>query len=320
MKTVINSIAGHLPTKIVTNDDLSQTLDTTHEWIFDRTGIEKRHLVSDGELASDLGLIAARRVLEQVNFDPSGIDAVIVSTTTSDRRFPSCAARIQGDIGAKRAFAFDVGAACAGFIYTLAIADSLMKSMRLQNVLLVCCETLSLFVDWTDRATCVLFGDGAGALLLNAADDSSESGLIATKLYTDGSKEKYNSILSHSGPQNDHRGYTTMSGRSVFKYAIEYMSASMNEILDENGMTIDDIDWIIPHQANRRILESLCKIKNFPLEKMIITTQNHANTSSASIPLAMSSAIRDGRIKRGQSILMTALGAGLVYGSAIIRY
>ncbi|MDR0640801.1 MAG: ketoacyl-ACP synthase III [Holosporales bacterium] len=320
MKTAISSIAGYLPSKIITNDDLSKTLDTTHEWIFDRTGIEQRHLVSDGEFASDLGIIAAKKALEQINFDPSNIDAIIVSTTTSDRRFPSCAARIQGELQANRAFAFDVAAACAGFIYTIAIADSMMKSRQLQNVLLVCCETLSLFVDWTDRSTCVLFGDGAGALLLNAAEDDSPSGLVATKLYTDGSPEKYNSILSHNGPQNDNRGYTTMMGRAVFKYAIENMSASMHEILTENNMTLNDIDWIIPHQANRRILESLCKMKNFPLEKMIITTQDHANTSSASIPLAMCRAIENGRIKKGQTILMTALGAGLVYGSAIIKY
>jgi 3-oxoacyl-[acyl-carrier-protein] synthase-3 len=319
MKTVINSIATHLPSKVVTNDDLSDNLDTSHEWIFTRTGIERRHLVSDGEFASDLGIIAAKKAIEQADFDPAKLEAIIVSTTTADRHFPSCGARIQGEIGATKAFAFDVGAACAGFIYSLAIADSLIKGSNLNNILLVCCETLSRFVDWTDRSTCVLFGDGAGALLLQSSEDDHQ-GLIATKLYTDGSKEKHDSILAHSGPQNGHRGYTTMKGRSVFKYAIEYMDQSVSEILTENNMTFDDIDWIIPHQANRRILESLCKMKNFPTEKMIITTNEHANTSSASIPLAMGYGIENGKIKRGHTILLTALGAGLVWGSAILRY
>ncbi|MDR1476359.1 MAG: ketoacyl-ACP synthase III [Holosporales bacterium] len=318
MKTVISSIAAHLPSKIVTNQELSEALDTSHDWIYSRTGIEKRHIVSDGEFASDLGIIAARKAIEQINFNPMDLDAIVVSTTTADRRFPSCSARIQGEIRATNAFAFDLGAACAGCIYGLAVADSLIKGSNVNNILLVCCETLSLFVDWTDRATCVLFGDGAGALLLQASEDD-QRGIIATKLYTDGTKEKHDSILSHNGPQNNHRGYTTMLGRAVFKYAIEDMALSMLEILLENDMTIDDIDWIIPHQANRRILESLCKMKNFPLDKMIITTHEHANTSSASIPLAMQYGIDDNRIKRGDTILLTALGAGLVWGSAILR-
>jgi 3-oxoacyl-[acyl-carrier-protein] synthase-3 len=317
-RSVISSIATHLPEKVVTNDDLSKTLDTSHEWIFDRTGIEERHIVSDGELASDLGVKAAQKAIEQIGLNPVEVDAIIVSTTTADRRFPSCAARIQGELGATKAFAFDINAACAGFIYSLAITDSMMKTMGLKNVLLITCETLSLFVDWTDRSTCVLFGDGAGALVLQPSSEGNR-GLVATKLYSDGAKDKYDSILSHNGLQNDHRGYTTMAGRSVFKYAIECMDSSMNEILTENKMTIDDIDWIIPHQANRRILEALCRMKGFPNEKMIITTEGHANTSSSSIPLAMKTAMDDGRIKKGDTLLLTALGAGLVWGSAILN-
>jgi 3-oxoacyl-[acyl-carrier-protein] synthase-3 len=326
MPIVIAGISAHLPEKIVTNDELSRQLDTSHEWIFTRTGIEKRHIAAADELASDLGITAAEIALEKAGVAPSDVDAIIVSTTTADRRFPSCACRIQGAIGAIKAFSFDINAACAGFIYGLAVADSMMKSMNLKNVLLVAAETLTKFVDWTDRATCVLFGDGAGAFVLRSIEDGAAgpdalggSGIIATKLYSDGSETKHNSILSHGGPQNDNRGYITMVGRAVFKYAIDCMAMSMNEILEENCMTMDDIDWIIPHQANKRILESMCKIRDFPLEKLIVTTQEHANTSSASIPLALSQAMADGKVKSGNTLLFTAMGAGLVWGASIVR-
>ena len=317
--TKILSIESFLPSKVVSNDDLSQKLDTSHEWIYERTGIERRHIVDEGQFSSDLGYKAAKKVLDASGIAAEEIDAIIVATTTSDRRFPSCAAKIQGDLHATKAFAFDINAACSGFIYALALADSLIKSRSLKNVLLIGVDTLSLFVDWTDRSTCVLFGDGAGALILQSSNDtSSKTGIIATKLYTDGSKYDY--ILSNQGPQNDHRGFLTMAGKSVFKYAIEYMAKSMDEILAENNMTIDDIDWIIPHQANKRIIESLCKMKNFPIEKMILSIHEHANTSSASIPLAMKEAIDSGKIKRGDTLLLTAIGAGLVWGSAIIKF
>jgi 3-oxoacyl-[acyl-carrier-protein] synthase-3 len=318
MRVAISSVAAYLPEGVVTNDDLARVLDTSDEWIFERTGIKTRHIVSDDELASDIGLKAAERAISQISMHPSEIDAIVVSTTTADRRFPSCSSKIQGEIGAVNAFAFDVNAACAGFIYCLAISEGIMRSMRLKNVLLISCETLSLFVDWRDRATCVLFGDGAGAVILQSSD-TEDSGIIATKLYSDGSKEKHDSILSHYGPQNGNRGYTTMAGRSVFKYAIEYMGSSVNAILSENGLTFDDIDWIIPHQANGRIIEALCRMKGFPIEKMIITTYGHANTSSSSIPLAMKAAIDDGRIKKGDTLLLTAVGAGLVWGAAIVK-
>ncbi|MDR1391532.1 MAG: ketoacyl-ACP synthase III [Holosporales bacterium] len=318
MKVKVASLSAHLPQKIVTNDDLAKTLDTSHEWIYTRTGIESRHLSSDSELSSDLAIEAAKKAIARVNLNPKDVDGIIVSTTTADRRFPSCACRVQGEIGAEKAFALDINAACCGFIYGLSVSDSMIKAMGLKNVLLIGAETLSKFVDWTDRSTCVLFGDGAGAFLLQPSQDDS-SGIIATKLYSDGRKEKYEYILAHNGPQNDNRGYTTMSGKAVFKCAIDCMAISINEILDENGMTIDDIDWIVPHQANRRILEALCRMRNFPIEKVIITTQNHANTSSSSIPLAICDAMAKGTIKEGDTLLFTALGAGLVWGSAIVR-
>ncbi len=320
MRTIITSVGSSLPKKVVSNDDLSQTLDTSHEWIYERTGIERRHLVSDGEFASDLGAKAATDALQKAGICASEVDAIIVATATADRRFPSCACKIQGEIGAVNAFAFDVNAACSGFIYGLSIADSLIKTKSLKNVLLIGADTLSLFVDWSDRSTCVLFGDGAGAMLLQSSHEDTSNGIIATKLYSDGEKSKHDYILANQGEQNDHRGYLTMNGKPVFKYAIEYMAMSMNEILAENNMTMDDIDWIVPHQANRRILESLCKMKDFPIEKVILYIHEHANTSSASIPLAMKCAIDDGKIKKGDTLLLTALGAGLTWGSAIIKY
>ncbi len=314
----INSVASYLPKKIVTNDDLSKTLDTSHEWIYTRTGISSRHIAADDEFASDLALNAAKTALKKSNLDPKDLDAIIVTTITSDRRFPSVACKVQGKLGANKAFALDVNAACAGFIYGLAVADSMMKSMNLRNVLLIGSETLTKFVDWTDRSTCVLFGDGAGAFVLQNSTDNSR-GIIATKLYSNGHEEKYNYLLAHSSLQKVDKNYVTMVGRSVFKYAIEYMAMSMTEILEENNMSIDDIDWIIPHQANKRILESMCKMKNFPIEKVIITTDTHANTSSASIPLALDDAITNRTVKKGDTLLFTALGAGLTWGSAIVR-
>lgn len=318
MRIKITDIATYLPEKVVTNDDLSATLDTSHEWIYTRTGIESRHISARDELTSTLAIEATKKLIRQSNVDPMTIDAIIVSTTTGDTRFPSCACKVQGAIEAYKAFAFDVNAACAGFIYALAVADSMMKSMKLRRVLLISAETITKFVDWTDRSTCVLFGDGAGAMLLEEAEDS-QTGIIATKLYSNGEDEKFNSILAHNGEQNGNRGYITMAGRTVFKYAIDYMAMSMKEILDENNMTISDIDWIIPHQANRRILESMCKMRDFPIEKVIITTQEHANTSSASIPLALRDALDKGKVNQGDTLLFTALGAGLTWGSAIVR-
>ena len=320
MRTKITDIATYLPEKVVTNDDLSKTLDTSHEWIYTRTGIESRHISAEDELTSTLAIEATNKLISQSKLDPMSIDAIIVATTTGDTRFPSCACKVQGAIGAYKAFAFDVNAACAGFIYALAIADSIMKSMKLKRILLISSETITKFVDWSDRSTCVLFGDGAGAMLLDTTEDKdTDTGIIATKLYSNGEEEKYNSILAHNGEQNGNRGYITMAGRTVFKYAIDYMAMSMNEILEETNMTIEDIDWIMPHQANRRILESMCKMRDFPLEKVIITTQKHANTSSASIPLALRDALDKGTVKQGDTLLFTALGAGLTWGSAIVR-
>lgn len=318
MTITIASLASCLPEKIITNDDLAKIVDTSNEWIYGRTGIERRHVV-DGEFAADLGAMAARKALDLAGILPNDVDGIVVATCTSETRMPSCACKIQGELGAVHAFAFDVNAACAGFIYGLAVVEGLMKSMNLKNVLLIAVDTLSLFVDWTDRSTCVLFGDGSGAIVLQKSEDDGVGDIVAIKLYADGSKEKYGHILMHNGPQNDNRGYISMSGHAVFKSAIDSMSFAMTEILTENYMTIDDIDWIVPHQANRRIIESLCKLKNFPMEKVVLTMHEHANTSSASIPLALSLSLDNKKINKGDVLLLTAFGAGLVFGSAIIK-
>ncbi|MBQ8651150.1 MAG: ketoacyl-ACP synthase III [Alphaproteobacteria bacterium] len=316
MKLALNSIATYLPEKVLTNDDLSKTLDTSHEWIYTRTGIERRHIV-ENETAADIGYKAAIKTLEQAGKNPEDVDAIIVSTTTHDQHFPSCAAKIQNLLGAHNAFALDVNAACAGFIYGLSVADGLIKTLNKNNVLLICTEVLTKHVDWSDRATCVLFGDGAGALLFEKQSDISK-GIIGTNLKADATGEKYGYILS-CDPSKEEKTYMTMNGRAVFKHAIDNMATSMLDLLNEHNMTLDDVDWIVPHQANRRIIESMCKMYELPEEKVVITTGNHANTSSASIPLAIRTAMDDGRIKPGQTLLLSALGAGFVWGSAILK-
>lgn len=324
MATIIASIESYLPSKVVTNDDLSKIVETSHEWIYERTGIEKRHIVED-EDGADLGCQAAEKALAAAGILASDIDAIVVTTCTAKIRVPPCACKIQGKLGATRAFAFDINASCAGFIYGLSVADGIMRSMRLKNVLLISVDTLSLFVDWTDRNTCVLFGDGAGAVVLQNSEmlsigvDKKDSSILAIKLYANGELEKYEYIMTHNSAHNDHRGYIAMSGSHVFKHAIDGMAEAIGGILKENNMTLDDIDWIVPHQANKRIIESMCKLKNFPMEKVILTIHDHANTSSASIPLAISAAIADKRIKKGDVLLLVAFGAGFVYGAAIVK-
>ena len=315
-RSTISSIETHLPEKILTNHDLAEIVDTNNEWIVDRTGIERRHIVAPGEFNHDIGAKAALKSLESEGISPLDIDGIIVSTTSPEKKCPASATRIQALIGAKNAFAFDIQAACAGFVYGLSVADSFIKSGSAKKILLICAETMSLVTDWTDRSTCVLLGDGAGSCIVKESEDQ-DKGIVATKLYSDG--EKNDLITIENSEKNDHRGYMTMQGRSVFKYAIEYMAMAMNNILSENNMTIDDIDWIVPHQANKRILESMCKMKDFPIEKVIMSIQDHANTSSASIPLAIKDALDSGKVKKGDTLLLTALGAGLVWGSAIIK-
>lgn len=314
-KSAISSLETYLPEKVLTNFDLANIVETTNEWIVDRTGIERRHIVEPGEFVHDIAAKAAVKSLRSEGISPLEIDGIIVATTTSEKKCPSTAAKVQAIIGADNAFAFDIQAACAGFVYSLSMADSLIKSETAKKILLIGADTLTLFTDWTDRSTCVLFGDGAGACIVKESADS--AGFMASKLFSDGTKDGL--IVIENSEKNENRGHMTMQGRSVFKYAIEYMYDSMDKILKEHNMTFNDIDWIIPHQANRRILESMAKMKNVPMEKIIISISEHANTSSASIPLALKDAMDKKIVKKGDILLLTALGAGLVWGSALIK-
>ncbi len=316
LSSKISGIATYLPEKILTNDDLSKMVDTNNEWIVSRTGIEKRHIADDNEYTYDLAVKSAVKTLQQENLKATDIDCIIVSTTTPADKCPSTAVKVQSKIGAKNAFAFDIQAACSGFIYGLSIADSFIKSGQAKRVLLIGAETMSKVTDWTDRSTCVLFGDGAGSCILSKATDECHK-VIAIKLYSDG--DRYDQIVIHNSEKNNCRGHMTMNGSEVFKSAIRCMGEAVNDILNENDMTIDDVDWIIPHQANARIIKSLCEQNDYPIEKSIISLQNHANTSSATIPMAIDYGIKSGRIKSGNILLLTAMGAGLTWGSAIVK-
>ena len=316
MNSQISSIATYLPSKVLTNDDLSKIVDTNNEWIVTRTGIECRHIAEDKEYNYDLAVKTAIKTLQLENISAVDVDCIIVATTTPIDRCPSTAVKVQSLLGAKNAFAFDIQAACSGFIYGLSVADSFIKSQQAECILLIGSETMSKIVDWTDRSTCVLFGDGAGSCIVKRADND-EHRIIATKLYSDG--DKYDQIVIHNSEKNNCMGHMTMKGSEVFKSAIRCMADSINNILCENNMTIGDMDWIVPHQANARIIKSLCELNGFPLEKAIISLQNHANTSSATIPLAIEHGINVGKIKSGDMLLLTAMGAGLTWGSAIVK-
>lgn len=313
--SMISSIASYLPEKILTNDDLSKMVDTNNKWIVSRTGIEKRHIVTD-ERNYDLAYKSAILTIEKEKITPEDIDCIIVATITSADKSPATANKVQAMLGAKNAFTFDVQAACSGFLYGLNIADSFIKSEKASNILLIGTDTMSLVTDWQDRSTCVLLGDGAGSCIIKKSNNPNKK-VVDIKLYSDGNK--YNQIIVHNSEKNNYMGHMTMNGPEVFKNAIKCMGDSMNKILQNNNMTINDIDWIVPHQANARIIKSLCEMNEYPLEKAIISIQEHANTSSATIPLALTHGINCGKIKEGNTLLLTAMGSGLTWGSAIVK-
>ncbi len=312
----VSGIATYLPEKVLTNDDLSKMVDTSNEWIVTRTGIEQRHIASDDEYTYDLAYKSAIKSLEQENLSAKSVDCIIVATTTPADKCPSTATKVQSMLGATNAFAFDIQAACSGFVYGLSIADSFIKTGKARNILLIGSETMSKVTDWSDRSTCVLFGDGAGSCIVSSTTND-EHKIIDTKLYSDG--ERYDQIVIHNSLKNGGMGHMTMKGAEVFKSAIRCMSDSMLDILRNNSMSIDDVNWIVPHQANARIIKSLCELNGYPLDKTIISLQKHANTSSATIPLAIDYGMQNGKIKKGDMLLITAMGAGLTWGSALVR-
>jgi 3-oxoacyl-[acyl-carrier-protein] synthase-3 len=314
----ISSTGSYLPKKILLNAELAKIVETSDEWIMDRTGIKQRHVVSEGELTSDIATHAALKTLEKVGKEAKEIDLIIVATTTPDLTFPATATTVQAKIGAINAFAFDIQAVCSGFVYALATADNFIKSGQVKNALVIGAETLSRIVNWEDRNTCVLFGDGAGAVLLEATSEEN-CGIIASDLHSDGT---LNSLLKTTGGPslNQQTGFIEMSGKEVFKHAVEKMSKSVLSVLEKAGLTSKDIDLLVPHQANARILNAVAARLEIPEEKVVLTVQDHANTSAASIPLALDYANSQGRIKKGDVVVLEALGGGLTWGSVVLRW
>jgi 3-oxoacyl-[acyl-carrier-protein] synthase-3 len=318
MNSVILGTGSYLPEKRMTNFDFEKFLDTSHEWIMDRTGIKQRHVVSEGELTSDIATHAALKTLEKAEKKAEEIDLIIVATTTPDLTFPATATTVQAKIGAINAFAFDIQAVCSGFVYALTTADNFIKSGQVKNALVIGAETLSRIVNWEDRNTCVLFGDGAGAVLLEATSEEN-CGIIASDLHSDGT---LNSLLKTTGGPslNQQTGFIEMAGKEVFKHAVEKMSKSVLSVLEKAGLTSKDIDLLVPHQANARILNAVAARLEIPEEKVVLTVHDHANTSAASIPLALDYANSQGRIKKGDVVVLEALGGGLTWGSVVLRW
>ncbi|MDE5066101.1 beta-ketoacyl-ACP synthase III [Wolbachia endosymbiont of Drosophila malagassya] len=316
-KSFILSTGSYLPRKMLSNNEIASIVETSDEWIRQRTGIVQRHIADEGELTSDLAVNAAKSAIEKAKISVDEIDLIIVATTTPDKTFPSCATIVQSKLKCKNAFAFDVQAACSGFIYAVTVADSLIKSNnRIKYALVIGAEIMSRIVDWEDRSTCVLFGDGAGAVVMKS--EMGRSGIISTNLYSDGNVDILftNGGISSTGDS----GKICMSGREVFKHAVDKLTASVEETLKCNNLKITDIDWLIPHQANIRIIEAVVKKLDFPIEKVINTVDKHANTSAASIPLALDYAIQESKIKSGNLVLLISIGAGLTWGSVLLHY
>ncbi len=314
-----SKILGHgyfLPSKILKNEDLLAFVDTSDEWIFTRTGIKQRHIVLKDELTSDLAVMASKNALKSANLKSEDIDCIILATTTPDETFPSTATKVQTQLGMKNIPAFDIQAVCSGFIYSLQIADSLIKCNKAKKILIIGAETLSKIVDWSDRRTCVLFGDGAGAIILGQSDG--KSGVLSTKLFSDGSW--HDSLFSDGGPsKNQTVGKIRMNGQDIFKQAVNKLSEATLEALSECNLNIDDINWFIPHQANQRIISSTAKKLGINDQKTISTVRLHANTSAASIPLALSTSIENNTIKNNDVLALCAIGGGLTWGSCILK-
>jgi 3-oxoacyl-[acyl-carrier-protein] synthase-3 len=317
--------AGHgtyLPKKILTNKDLESIVDTTDEWILSRTGIRQRHIAAEGELTSDLAIAAANQALERAGLKGADIDVIVVGTTTPDETFPAVATKVQCAIGADDGFAFDVQAACSGFVYSLAMADNFIRLGQADTALVIGAETFSRLLDWNDRATCVLFGDGAGAVVLKAGEGegtADDRGILSTHLHSDG--RQHDLLYANGGPSlSQTAGVVKMEGQEVFRHAVTRLSGVLKEALGANGLSTSDVDWLVPHQANKRILDSTAKKLGLAPEKMVVTVDRHANTSAASIPLALATALDDGRIKPGDLVLMEAMGAGFTWAAAAIRW
>ncbi|GIL38618.1 beta-ketoacyl-ACP synthase III [Roseiterribacter gracilis] len=318
-RSVIVGCGAHLPAKILTNDDLAKFVDTTDEWIQQRTGIQQRHIAADGELTSDLALEAARKALAMAGITGADLDLIVLATTTPDQTFPATAATVQAKLGMDHGAAFDVQAVCSGFIYALATADNFIRCGQAKHALVIGAETFSRILDWTDRGTCVLFGDGAGAVVLKAVPGDNKTGILSTHLHSDG---RHRDLLYVDGGVSSTKtvGHVRMNGKEVFRHAVQRLAEVVDESLTANGLTQADIDWLVPHQANRRIIDSTAKKLSLSPDKVVLTVARHGNTSAASIPLALAEAVEDGRVKRGDLVLLEAMGGGLTWGAALVRW
>jgi len=331
-RSEILGCGSYLPDRIVTNEELSKTVDTSDEWIRSRSGIAQRHIAADGQATSDLALRAGQRALEHAGISAAEVDLIICATTTPDNTFPSTAAKVQSRIGMVGGAAFDVQAVCSGFIYGLAVADNFIRCGQAKTVLLIGAETFSRILDWTDRGTCVLFGDGAGAIVMrampedenhdgggNGKDHNSGRGVLSTHIHSDGTH--YDLLYVDGGPSTTQTvGHLRMNGREVFRHAVTNLASVVDEALDANGLQRADLDWLVPHQANKRIIDSTAKKLGMSMDHVVLTVEQHANTSAASIPLALDFAVKDGRIKRGDLVLLEAMGGGLTWGAGLVRW
>lgn len=322
-RSVVIGCGSYLPERVLTNAELSKLVDTSDEWIQQRTGIQQRHIAAEGEKTSDLALVAAQRALSAAGVSAAELDLIVLATATPDETFPATATRVQSALGMVRGAAFDVQAVCTGFIYALNVADNFIRVGQAKTVLVIGAETFSRILDWEDRTTCVLFGDGAGAVVLRADEEGTGSntdrGILSNHIRSDG--RHHDMLYVDGGPSSTKTvGHLRMAGREVFRHAVTNMTAILTEALEANSLTSADLDWLVPHQANKRILESTAQKLKLSPEKVVLTVERHANTSAASIPLALAEAVDDGRIKRGDVVAIEAMGGGFTWGASIIRW
>jgi len=319
-RSVILGTGSALPRNAVSNEELTRRVDTSDEWIVERTGIRNRHIAAPDETTSTLATDAARRAIEAAGIEASSIDLIVLATATPDQTFPATATIVQQRLGCNGGIAFDVAAVCSGFLYALGVADSMLRTGMATRALVIGAETFSRILDWEDRATCVLFGDGAGAVVLEAREETGDKprGILSTKLHADGAHNEL--LFVDGGPSTTGTvGKLRMKGREVFRHAVVNLAEVLGEVVEDAGILISDIDWLVPHQANARILEATARKLNLPRDKVVVTVDQHANTSAASVPLALDVAVRDGRIKPGQLVLLEAMGGGFAWGASLIR-
>ena len=322
IRSVVAGVGAYLPARILTNAELSTMVDTTDEWIVERSGIRQRNIAAEGEKTSDLALEAAKRAIAHAGIQASDIDLIVLATATPDETFPATACRVQAALGIHHGAAFDVQAVCSGFVYAMAVADNFIKAGQSKMALVIGAETFSRILDWNDRTTCVLFGDGAGALLLRAEQGEggmADRGVLSTHLHSDGRHHDY--LYVDGGPSSTQTtGHLRMLGKEVFRHAVVNLADVVKETLAHTGLSASDIDWLVPHQANKRIIDGTAKKLGMGTDKVVLTVERHGNTSAASVPLALAEAVQDGRIKPGQLVLMEAMGGGFTWGSALVRW